>query len=172
MEVNFCRRCGATLNASGHHYVCDNGHEIFPAPIPSSGLFLLRDGKLLLSVRGREPHKGMLDAFGGFVDTEETLEDSIYRELKEELGLDRHDFSTPQFLTSAVGKYPYGGEVITVLSSLFWATLSHEANPIPMDDVAEIVAIPIEDVDLAQLHDDDIRNSFIKLKEVLTASSR
>jgi ADP-ribose pyrophosphatase YjhB (NUDIX family) len=112
----------------------------------------------------------MLDAFGGFVDGEETLEQSLVREMKEELNLEPTDYSTPRFLASAIGKYPYGGETITVLSSLFWARLSPDAKPTPQDDVAAIHISAIDDVDPARLHDDDIRNGFIKLKEVLAAT--
>jgi NAD+ diphosphatase len=45
------------------------------------------DRKIILIKRAREPGKGKLDLPGGFTDPEETAEDGLNREIKEELGI-------------------------------------------------------------------------------------
>ena len=168
MELLFCHRCGTKLHSKKHHFECENLHEIFPAPVPSVGAFLVNErNEIVMAVRGIEPRKGMLDAFGGFVDPDETLEVALARELEEELGLKAGQYSEPQFLVSAVGTYPYGGEAKAILAGLYWARI-HSSVPItPLDDVGELYIRKLEDVEEERFHDDDIRVGFNKLKEVL-----
>ena len=47
-----------------------------------------KEGKILFTVRNREPKMGMLDLPGGFTDPDESVEETCARELKEELNLD------------------------------------------------------------------------------------
>tara|TARA_B000000565_G_scaffold39076_1_gene26009 strand:- start:1759 stop:2172 length:414 start_codon:yes stop_codon:yes gene_type:complete len=49
---------------------------------------VVREGKVLLIRRGKQPWKGMLAFPGGFVDKGEDPEVAAVRELKEECGLD------------------------------------------------------------------------------------
>jgi len=59
------------------------------------------DFEILLIERGNYPFEGMWALPGGFLDMDETLEESVHRELKEETGLENvvlkqlHAFSTP-----------------------------------------------------------------------------
>lgn len=157
MDMNFCRRCGTPLaHIEKHIYKCEQGHTLFANASPTIGVFFVTDdNQVLLSVRGIEPHKGMLDSFGGFVDGAETLEHTIARELQEELGLTPGDYTPPEYLTSGVGNYPFGGEVLPILSSFYWSRLLVD-TPSPRDDVADIATYPLADVPLDQLHDQDI----------------
>ncbi len=157
MEMNFCRRCGSSLaNVENHIYKCTKGHVIFANSSPTVGIFFVtEENNVLLSVRGIEPRKGMLDAFGGFVDGAESLEHAIERELEEELGLKKGDYTSPQYLISETGTYSYREEGLPVLSSLYWSRLLVE-TPEPHDDVADIAIYHLADVPLDQLHDQDI----------------
>jgi ADP-ribose pyrophosphatase YjhB (NUDIX family) len=158
MEMNFCRRCDLALtNVENHVYKCANDHIIFANCSPTVGVFFITpDNKILLSVRGIEPHKGMLDSFGGFVDGEESLEEAVARELTEELNLQPGDYTPPQYLTSAIGHYPYKDEVLPILSTFFWSRLTIETSLIPQDDVAKIFVTDLHEVDYSHLHDQDI----------------
>ena len=159
MEMNFCRRCGESLtHVSEKVYQCANSHTIFKSPTPSTGIFFLTsENKVALSVRGIEPRKGMLDSFGGFVDGEETLEAAATRELTEELGLHEGDYEPLQYLTSAVGHYPYQGENIQVITTLYWSRLNKNVQLKPQDDVAAVEVVPLHEIDMNRLHDEDIR---------------
>lgn len=46
-----------------------------------------RDGRVLLIKRGAEPFKGFWALPGGYVEWDETVEDAVRREVKEETGL-------------------------------------------------------------------------------------
>lgn len=52
------------------------------------GALILRRGCVLLVERGREPLKGYWSLPGGVLETGETLEDGLRREVREETGLE------------------------------------------------------------------------------------
>jgi NAD+ diphosphatase len=169
MEMNFCRRCGSPLKHDTKHiYRCEQGHVLYANCSPSAGVFLITENdEVLLAVRGIEPHKGMLDAFGGFVDGEETFETAAVRELNEELSLEPGEYEQLQYLTSAVGHFAYNGDKIPLLSVLFWSRLKTNKALIASDDVAGIRHIPLREVPLDELHDEDIRTGIKALQKLI-----
>lgn len=169
--MNFCRRCGAPLTqVSEANYRCTNGHTIFLNPAPGVGLFLFdENGDLLLSIRAIDPDKGALDAFGGFVDGNETLEQALERELEEELALSPSDYSKPTYLTSMTSSYRYGGEDCLVISSLYYAYLRPGATLTPRDDVARVYRGRIEDINLAKVGGKDVRDGLKFLRKSISA---
>lgn len=54
----------------------------------SADAIIVRKGQILLGKRRGEPFKGYWGTFGGFVEWNETVEDTLRRETKEESGLD------------------------------------------------------------------------------------
>lgn len=169
MDMNYCRRCGAALrHVRMHMYECTNRHTLFANCSPSVGVFLINSaGNVLLSRRGIDPHKGMLDSFGGFLDGEESVEDAAARELREELGIDPDDYDTLHFLCTSVGHYAYAQETLPVLSTFFWANLHPRATLNPQDDVADIVELPLGAVPIDQIHDEDVRHGIAALRKAL-----
>lgn len=165
--MNFCRRCGGTLKLVNNHvYECENSHIIFANASPASCLWVVNDrNEILVAIRAHEPGAGLLDAPGGFCDGAEIFEDSIARELAEEVGLNPSDYSTPQYLLSALDKYIYKGEKIDVLSNVYWAKLIGNPPITPQDDVAEARFIPIDEVDPTKIYFEAVRKGFIKLRE-------
>ena len=92
LEVfKYCPKCGSELfevhNAKSKH--CSNcGFTYYQNPSSATAAFILNsDGELLVVQRGKEPAKGTLDLPGGFVDNDESGEQGIIREIKEETGL-------------------------------------------------------------------------------------
>lgn len=173
MEMNFCRRCGQPLqNYKKHIYHCRNGHVIYGNSSPSVGIFLVdSENNVLLSVRGIEPRKGKLDSFGGFLDTGETFEDALARELEEEVGLKPGQYTTPVYLTSGTGIYPYKDEDIPVVCNFYWAKVDNPTKLIALDDVAEILILKPHEIDENLFHDDDVRAGFYALKHLLAKNS-
>jgi NAD+ diphosphatase len=167
MEMRYCRRCGSQLIKNDSHvFNCQNGHTIYLNPTPGVGVFLFdSEGYLLLSVRGIEPAKGTLDSFGGFIDGQESFEEGLARELREELQIEPDNYSTPEYLTSATSTYEYGGETLIVLSSMFVATLAATAVPVASDDVAAIHRARVEDINLSDIGNADVRKALAVLKQ-------
>jgi ADP-ribose pyrophosphatase YjhB (NUDIX family) len=64
------------------------GRRRYPAsPVVGVGALIFRGGKILLVERGKPPLKGMWSLPGGALETGETLEDGLLREVYEETGL-------------------------------------------------------------------------------------
>ena len=57
-------------------------------PVLGVGALIFNRDKILLIERGKEPMKGLWSLPGGVVETGETLERGIIREVREETGLD------------------------------------------------------------------------------------
>ena len=57
-------------------------------PIPAVAAVIIRNGQVLLSLRGNEPNKGKWGIPGGVVEVGEKIEEALIREVKEETGVD------------------------------------------------------------------------------------
>lgn len=67
---------------------CDCDLCVFNNPRPSTAGVIIKDGKLLVAKRVKEPFEGEWDFLGGYVGEGETAEEAHKREIKEELGVD------------------------------------------------------------------------------------
>lgn len=168
MEMNFCRRCGAALTKVNEGtYKCED-HLLFTNPAPCVGVFFVTEDKeVILSLRGIEPFKGMLDSFGGFVNEQETVEEAAMRELQEELGLTPEQYEPLQFISTEAGTYPYDGEDRSILGTFFWSRLKPTAVPQPADDVSEIIYVPLADIDMTKLNNIDVKKAIVKLQSIV-----
>jgi 8-oxo-dGTP diphosphatase len=57
-------------------------------PVVGVGAVVIRDGRVLLIRRGKEPLRGRWLVPGGTVELGETLQEAVVREVREETGLD------------------------------------------------------------------------------------
>lgn len=169
MELNFCRRCGSKLTQiNDHTFECAEHHIIFANPAPTVGIFLFKkSGELLLSIRGRDPGKGLLDCFGGFLDGAETFEEALVREMREELDLRPSEYSTPEYLISSSGTYTFNAETTTVVSNFYKATLLTDKELVPHDDVADIHVTTLTEVDMTLIAGKDVQGGILHLKKFL-----
>ncbi len=61
----------------------------FPArPVPGVGALIIDGDKILLVERGKDPLRGYWSLPGGAIETGETLETALLREVREETGLE------------------------------------------------------------------------------------
>ena len=166
--MNFCRRCGSALTQqTASYYICAQNHKLYVNAAPTVAVFFLtEDNHVLLSIRGIEPFKGKLDTFGGFVDDGETVEQAAVRELQEELGLTPDQYDPLTFLSTEVAIYPFDGEDRSILGTFFWSRLKPGVTPVAADDVAEVVQLPLADIDLTQMDNVDVRTATEKLQKL------
>lgn len=167
--MNFCRRCGTSLtNIQAHVYKCENKHTIFANASPTAGIFFLNQrGEVVLSRRRDEPHKGMLDSIGGFLDGNESIEEGLAREIREETGLMPDDYEQPIYLCSIADTYEYGGEALPIVSTIFYAILKPGVSIVPNDDITEVVSRPLHTFDLSEIGADDIKQGIQILQQHL-----
>jgi 8-oxo-dGTP diphosphatase len=67
-----------------------------PRPILAASVAVMREGRVLLAARGRDPLRGVFSLPGGAVEVGETLVEAARREVGEETGL---AIGAPDFLT-------------------------------------------------------------------------
>ena len=144
----FCPVCGSPHFAehnfkSKHCEAC--GFTYYANPCSATAAFIRNSrGELLVAVRGKEPAKGTLDLPGGFVDMDETAEEGILREIREETAL---DIRTPlRYLFSLPNRYLYSGMVVHTLDMFYEATVGDDATPHADDDAAALAWMPMDEV--------------------------
>lgn len=101
-------------------------------------------GELLVVKRGKEPAKDTLDLPGGFVDMNETGEDSAHREVKEETNL---DVSNCRYLFSLPNIYPYSGFKVHTLDLFYECEVDSFEGAQANDDAEEILILKPEEID-------------------------
>lgn len=85
---------------------------------------IIKDGKLLVLKRNEEPFKDQWDLPGGYMRANETPEQAIKRELKEELTVD----AKVTFIKSFPGSAFWKGEQFPVLNNAFLVEINQEIN--------------------------------------------
>ena len=150
-DFHNCPYCGSIrfeINNEKSKLCADCGFCYYLNPSAAVAAFILNEkNELLVGVRAKEPQKGTLDLPGGFVDCNETAEQAIAREIKEELNLDatdiRYQFSLPNV-------YRYSGLDIPTLDLFFTSIVSDFSSLTVADDVMEARFVPIDKLNPAE----------------------
>lgn len=112
---------------------CD--HHEYNNPRPTNGVIFENEKREILLVKRRyDPKKGYWDIPGGFVNLEETIEDSTRREIQEELGVRITDL---RYFGSKHDRYMYKGQNYYTLMFVFVSKESLKHMKIA-DDVADV----------------------------------
>lgn len=163
---NYCPNCGsARFNQIGDRSKkCDDCgfHIYFNTSAAVAALIFNDEGKMLFTRRAVEPHKGMLDLPGGFVDPMETAEYSLARELEEEMGA---KVVKMDYFCSFPNIYPFAGMEVYTLDLAFIVELESLNNLKPMDDISAIEFYDPKKVDLEELPAESMKNIIKKLNE-------
>jgi ADP-ribose pyrophosphatase YjhB (NUDIX family) len=117
---------------------------------------------ILFAVRAREPQAGKLDLPGGFVDTDETAEAALARELREELGLTGIG---ARYMASFPNTYPYGGIDYKTVDLIYVVELDERPSLQPADDVAGIRWVNAGSIPFEQLAFGSIRRALRYFQE-------
>ena len=161
----YCPRCGKegfavndfkSKRCSGCGFIL-----YFNAIAAAVAVIVNSNGELLVSRRAKEPAKGTLDLPGGFIDSFETGEEGIAREVYEECGL---KVTETRYLFSLPNTYIYSGFEEHTLD-LFYLCRTEEGTPTAADDVEELLWIPVEEIDPEQFGLQSIRKGITILKE-------
>lgn len=144
-----CPVCGSTEFAVNNEKSmrCEScGFVLYVNPSAATAAFILNDrNELLVCRRAKEPEKGTLDLPGGFVDGDETGEEAIAREIKEELD---GTVESTEYLFSLPNLYEYSGLTIPTLDMFFACRLKNDLQSLHADDdVAEFSFIPLNRIE-------------------------
>ena len=167
-KFSFCPVCGSaafTANSVKSKHCRDCGFTYFANPSSATAAFIVRDGQLLVARRGKEPARGTLDLPGGFVDMDETAEQGMRREIMEETGL---QVLRLDYLFSLPNRYLYSDMMIHTLDMFFRAEVSDDAVPKAADDAAELLWVPIAQLQPALFGLDSIRRGVERFCQMAT----
>lgn len=147
----FCPKCGSThfeeRNAKAK--VCtDCGFVYYFNPSSAVvALIINKQGELLVTRRANAPAKGTMDLVGGFVDSDETVEESVAREVMEETEM---TVTSTNYLFSIPNIYPYKGFEVHTTDLFFRCEVDDYTKFVPHDDVNQLFYVPLAELDASQ----------------------
>ena len=127
---NFCPQCKTEklLFVNKRYWTCEQCEFVyFHNTAAAVGAIIECNNQILLTVRAKEPGKGLYDLPGGFVDPNESLEQALSRELQEELQLDIAP-SQWQYFRSFPNTYEYKGMTYNTQDCVFVCRLETAAT--------------------------------------------
>lgn len=156
--LQYCPKCGAGAQwVEPKLLACRGcGFELYlNAATAAAALIADKQGRLLVIERAREPKKGAWDLPGGFTDPGESAEESLRREVKEELDL---EIVSMRYLCSYPNTYEYMGLCYATVDLGFICQVADAAavRACP-SEVAEFHSVPLEELDPARFGFDSIK---------------
>lgn len=148
-RFKFCPLCGAPGFAEHGDNArrCNScGFTYYTNPRGATVAVIVNDlGEMLLGVREKDPAKGTLDLVGGFADLDETIEQAMCREIREETGLELCEDDL-HYLFSLPNTYPYSGICVKTIDMFFEVRLQGRPSLKGMDDISTLRWIPISQI--------------------------
>ena len=162
-KFKFCPVCGSPnfeINNIKSKKCKDCGFSYYlNASSATVALIVNEKDELLVVRRKNEPGKDMLDMPGGFVDMDETGEEAMAREVKEETGLEAteviYQFSYPN-------TYLYSGFLVHTLDMFFKVKVKDLSHIEAMDDAAAYYWIPFSEIDIDKFAFDSIKKGLTR----------
>lgn len=162
----FCPRCGSGFfiqNTPKSKLCKDCNFEMYVNASAAVALFILNsENQLLVCKRAKDPAKGTFDLPGGFVDENETIEQAILREAKEELNVRVQNSS---YLFSIPNQYEYSGWTIPTIDLFFLCEVENFADLKADDDVAGFEFIAPEQLNPTDFGLSSIRKGVMMFKQ-------
>ena len=115
-------------------------YRVYHNPITAGEVYIVRDRRVLLLRRAREPRLGGWDVPGGFLEIGEAPEDGLRREVQEEL---RAKLVRPQLFGAYATGYRFQNELTSVTALAYTANirgkliLNHENSELRWVDLRE-----------------------------------
>lgn len=151
-EQKFCGWCGSAVKYKDTWVSkCTScKYENYINPKPCSNTIIVKNGLVLLARRAIEPALGKFDLPGGFADiTDQSMEETVLREVKEELGITSKDLGEVYYFTSKKSPiYNWQNTGIQNLSFFYVCKLKNDSRVIKVnkEENSEIIWITKNDL--------------------------
>lgn len=157
-SFKFCPNCGHTINHFDFRKMtCNNCDLVYYQNVAAAvAVILIREDKILFTVRNKEPKKGMLDLAGGFTDPDESAERTCQREIEEELGI-TIPIEKFNYFISQPNDYEYKGIPYKTCDLAFIADCPDEEIVLEKKEIAAVKWIAIKDINLNDIGFDSLR---------------
>ncbi len=164
-QHKFCFLCGGKMVWRQENLLicakCGYRKHINPTPC-NAAILENTKGEILLVKRKVDPKKGYWDLPGGFVDLNENVEESVRRELKEELGI-----SVPslKYFDSQHDTYTYDGVIFPTLGLIFSGKIANQ-RLIPTDDISGLKFFKPQDLPYERIAFEGLKQALRKFIEI------
>ncbi len=156
--IKFCPRCGAAefSMCDAKSFTCKPcGFVYYINPAPAVIAIILNNrGQVLMARRKHDPGAGMLDLPGGFVDMDETAEQALIREVKEEVNL---DIIAYRFIATYPNRYYFKGLVYFTTDLAFICSTEASGTVEANDDVSSAEWLYINEINPDDIGLDSVR---------------
>jgi NAD+ diphosphatase len=149
--LKYCPSCGKDtfISKSEKQRFCTSCEFVYYHNVAAATAVILRyKGKMLFSVRKFPPAEGTFDLPGGFVDFNESAEDGLRREIKEELNL---DITAIQYINSYPNTYIYKEVEYRTLDLVYTAEIQSIENIHAADDISDYVLFQPTEIQLEKI---------------------
>lgn len=143
-NFRFCPKCGKNIPRIGSWGFKCKGCSLvhYFNSIPAVAIIPIFKDEIMVSIRGIEPRKGMMDVIGGFLDNGEDPLRGGVREFFEETGL-KVPGKKFKFFDFMVSEYIYSGGPMRVLNIIYTIKFDKKITPKGRDDVEKLLWINI-----------------------------
>lgn len=158
-QFKYCPKCGSPrflINNEKSKLCEDCGFVYYFNSCSATVAFILNErNELLVCRRAKDPAKGTLDLPGGFIDMDETGEEGVAREVKEETGM---DVTEACYLFSLPNRYEYSGFMVHTLDLFFACKVNDTTHLEANDDVSDSYFLPFDKIKTEEFGLHSIRN--------------
>lgn len=148
-HFRFCPICGRNhfeAVADNARRCADCGFTYYTNPKGATVAVIVNDfGEILVGTRACQPAKGTLDLVGAFIDLDETAEEALCREVREESGLEVEPHQL-RYLFSQPNTYPFSGICVKTIDLFFEIRFHGRPRLKGMDDIQGLQWISIQDI--------------------------
>jgi mutator protein MutT len=145
----YCPKCGAVdfVKKSNKLFICNKCNFNFYMNTAAAVAGIIKDssGRILMTIRRFAPMAGKLDLPGGFVDANETAEEALIREIREELNLDIKDL---KYYKSIPNLYHFKEITYNTLDLIYFCSVKNFENIKVCDDVCGYKFLHVNEIDI------------------------
>lgn len=153
-HFRYCPICGSPhflVHDETSRQCRDCGFLYYTNPRGATVAVIVNDlDEILVGTRAKDPARGTLDLVGGFAELDETIEQSMIREIREESGLDIQEHQL-RYLFSQPNTYPFSGICVKTIDMFFEIRLHGHPQIKSMDDISQLRWIPLQELNPADI---------------------